>query len=32
MRLLMHPLVLLGLGVVIGAKWGSSIPLVNKIA
>jgi hypothetical protein len=32
MRLLMHPIVLLGLGVVIGAKWGSQIPLVNKIA
>lgn len=32
MRLLMHPIVLLGLGVVIGAKWGSQIPLVNRIA
>lgn len=32
MRILMHPIVLLGLGVVIGAKWGSQIPLVNRIA
>jgi hypothetical protein len=31
-RILMHPVVLLALGVVIGAKWGTKIPLVNKVA
>jgi hypothetical protein len=32
MRLLTHPIVLVGIGVLIGAKWGSQIPLVNKVA
>lgn len=30
-RILTHPLVILALGLVIGAKWGSQIPLVNKV-
>lgn len=30
-RILMHPVVILALGMVIGAKWGSQIPLINKV-